>query len=274
MSTGLLAEWSQWMQAAGMSARTIADRVQLVARFEAQQDASSLAANWRDIAAFLACDRFSAGTRQTYYAHLRAWFHWLVLTDRRIDDPTAKVRAPKGPRRKPRPITVEQLGRILSTRMHRRTRAMVLLAAYEGFRVHEIAKMRGEDLRGGTLRVIGKGSVEWELPVHELVAELAAAMPVHGYWFPSHTRPGRPVTSKAVSAIMSDLMRRAGVPGTPHALRHFFGTEVLRSSGGNLVVTQQLMRHANVATTALYTQVEDAERRAAIAGLPTPLRVA
>lgn len=264
-----MGEWEQWMRAAGMSPRTITDRIQLVARFEAVTAASSLAVPWQALAEFLANEAYSPGTRQTYYAHLRAWFGWLARMDHRLDDPTIKLAPPRGPKRKPRPITLEQLTRILETRMHHRTRAMVLLGAYQGLRVSEISRVRGTDLRGDSLRVLGKGGRVDDLPLHDLVTAIAATMPRTGWWFPSHTAFG-PIRSKSVSAMLSNLMGRAGVHATPHALRHFFGTETLRVTG-NLELTRQLMRHESVATTSLYTEVDDSARRAAIAALPRPL---
>jgi integrase/recombinase XerD len=64
-------------------------------------------------------------------------------------------------------------------------------------------------------------------------------------------------------------MRRAGVGGTPHQLRHSFGTNALRVAG-DVRVAQELLRHASLATTQLYTAVDDTARRAAIHALPTP----
>ena len=66
------------------------------------------------------------------------------------------------------------------------------------------------------------------------------------------------------------MFTRAGVPGSAHSLRHFYGTQTLRSSGGNLRVTQELMRHASPATTAIYTKVDDEQMRAAVDALPIP----
>jgi integrase/recombinase XerD len=271
-ASGAVGEWEQWMRAAGRSPRTITDRVQFIARFESATGADSHTVSWHVIADYLANEAYSAGTRQTYYAHLRAWFGWLARMDYRLDDPTIKLAAPRRPKRKPRPVTLEQLTRILATRMHHRTRAMVLLGAYEGLRVSEIARVRGTDLRAGSLRVLGKGDRVDDLPIHDLVAEIAATLPRTGWWFPSQVGLG-PIRSKSVSAILSDLMGRAGVPATPHALRHFFGTETLRATG-NLELTRQLMRHESVATTSMYTEVDDTARRAAIAALPRPLVVA
>ena len=63
-------------------------------------------------------------------------------------------------------------------------------------------------------------------------------------------------------------MKRAGVAGTPHALRHFYVTQVLRATGGDLRTTQRLARHASPATTAIYTQVLDETAARAAAAIP------
>ncbi|WP_268988616.1 tyrosine-type recombinase/integrase [Rhodococcoides fascians] len=172
--------------------------------------------------------------------------------------------APRTPRRRPRPIDDQHMNRLLATRMHLKTRAMILLAALEGFRVHEIAKVKGEDfdLIAGILHVVGKGGVVDELPLHPLVAEVAAQMPRRGYWFPANSRavaPGTCVRSKSVSDVIAGVMRRAEIPGTPHALRHWFGTTLV-DSGVDLRTAQELLRHASLATTQIYTQVSSKRR--------------
>lgn len=63
-------------------------------------------------------------------------------------------------------------------------------------------------------------------------------------------------------------MRRAEIPGSAHSLRHWYGTNVLRASGGNLRIAQELLRHANIQTTTIYTLIDDTDRRAAILSLP------
>ena len=108
------------------------------------------------------------------------------------------------------------------------------------------------------------------VPLHPMVVELAARMPERGYWFASGSRP---MHRGSVSAAISRAMRRAGVPGTPHACRHFFGTQVLAASG-DVRKTQQAMRHQSIASTAIYTQVSDDSVRAAVAAIPGPTRPA
>ncbi|MGN6245092.1 MAG: tyrosine-type recombinase/integrase [Motilibacteraceae bacterium] len=147
------------------------------------------------------------------------------------------------------------------------TRAYVVLACYAGLRVHEVAKVRGEDVMGDVLRVQGKGGSDATVPMHPAIAALARSMPETGWWFPSPSRSG-PVSRVSVGQAIARAMKRAGVSGTPHACRHFYGTQVLSASGGNLRVAQRAMRHADVRSTAIYTQVVDDDLRRAVAGIP------
>lgn len=145
---------------------------------------------------------------------------------------------------------------------------MVHLAVYHGLRAHEIAKVRGEDidLYAATLRVVGKGGTDDTVPLHPVVAADARAMPRLGWWFPS-PRGGRPERRESVSAVISRAMKRADVAATGHQLRHWYGTALVRS-GTDIRVAQTLMRHASLATTALYTAVDDTQQRDAVARLP------
>jgi len=198
------------------------------------------------------------------------WFGWLAETGRRDDNPAASLPAVRAPRGVPRPISPADVARILaacSDPRARSTAAYVLLAAYEGMRVHEIAKVRGEDFAGGEVRITGKGSVSSTVPLHPHVAELVERMPRAGYWFPSDSPEGH-VSRVSVSLAIGRAMKRAGVTGTPHGLRHHFGTQVLRASGGDLRTTQRALRHASPATTAIYTQVADEALFRAIGGIP------
>jgi integrase/recombinase XerD len=105
------------------------------------------------------------------------------------------------------------------------------------------------------------------IPLHPELVALAASMPVAGYWFPADRRGntgGRGcVLPRSVSTIVSTAMRRAGVPGTAHSLRHWYGTALV-DSGADLRTTQTLLRHASLATTQLYTAVSQRRQREAI----------
>lgn len=269
-SVDYLQLWVQAMRADGLSERTVSERPAIVRRAAAAVGGDPLHLNTEQIVSYLSATQ-TAGTRQTYYSALRSWHTWLLARGLREDDPMACLRRPRAPRRHPHPVATGHLERLLTSGIRGRTRTAVLLCSYQGLRVHEAAKIRGEDvdLIAGTLRVVGKGGTDEILPLHPLVAAEAAKYPRRGYWFPSHTRPGHPVRRESLSAVISRAMRRAGIPGSAHALRHWYATELIRA-GANVRVVQTLMRHASLATTALYTEIDADQQRAALTLLPAP----
>ncbi|MBK9087493.1 MAG: tyrosine-type recombinase/integrase [Sterolibacteriaceae bacterium] len=254
--------------AAGHSPRTIESRASTVRRLGSAVD--PLMVGSEDLVSWLAGLELARSSRATYRAHLRAFFGWLHRTDRRQDNPALDLPSARAPRGVPRPISPAGVSAILGAcgdPRAQQTRAYVLLAAYEGLRVHEIAKVRGEDFAEGEVLVRGKGGVVSSVPMHPLIANLVRSMPVSGFWFPSSVECGH-VNRVSVSLAIGRAMRRAGVSGTPHALRHHFGTQVLRASGGDLRTAQRVLRHASPATTAIYTQVLDAAAFRAVSGIP------
>jgi integrase len=128
--------------------------------------------------------------------------------------------------------------------------------AYAGLRSVEVANTGPDHLTGRRLFLpVCKGGGQGWVTLPDWVAlEVAAADP----W---------QVTPPTVRRVVGSVMRDAGVTGTPHQLRHWFGTTTLRACG-NLRVVQGLMRHASPASTALYTLVEDTERTAVVDSLP------
>lgn len=263
-----LDQWRAHMAAQRLSHRTITDRIQLINRASAGTGQPPEAMTADALVSWSARQRWAASTAQTYHSALVAWHRWLRAQGLRRDDPTDLMPRPRTPRHDPRPISTSQLARVLGTRMHRRTRGMILLAALGGLRVHEVARFRGEDLDRdtGTIYVTGKGGVAAAVPAHPLIVEFAASMPIRGFWFTTHVGPGRgrsPIASRSVSTIIRQVMERAGVPGTAHALRHWFGTTLV-ASGADLRTTQTLLRHASLATTQIYTRVSDGRRAKAI----------
>ena len=263
------------MRAGSLSERTVHSRTNLVRLLATRTGADPVTCTWEPLAAFLTALP-SAGTRVTYQADLRAWFAFLVLTGVRPDNPALLLRKAKRPRRRPRPLTLEQLGRVLSTRMHHRTRVAILLEAYAGLRASEVACTRGEYLRvrPGWIRVLGKGGTDELVPLHPVLAEAAATMPQIGWWFPSNsTRPGEHVHGNSISAMVSKAIHRAGIEGVGHQLRHLYATATLVQNGGNIRETQELMRHANIASTAIYTAIDPEQMAATISSLPVPLHL-
>lgn len=264
-----LESWTIWMQSAGLAARTIQGRVETVRLLSRRMGVDPVTTGWEPIAGFLA--GLNPGTQQNYRSSLRSWFQWLNQVGLRTDDPMARLHRGRPVRRKPRPLDQEQVAALLNADIHARTLPMILLGLYEGFRVMEIAKFKGSDIHGDMVGVVGKGGTYDEVPLHPAVASAALWMPATGDWFPSYLRPGDPITANSTSHILSMVMRRAGIqrPLTPHSLRHTFGTDLLKSTG-NLALVQRLMRHTNIASTVVYTDVDLDQRRAAISSLRPP----
>lgn len=272
----LLEEWTVWQQSGRRAPRTIEERRRVITQYLTQAGVEPLSAQAMDIARWIASHpEWSQSTAATYYSYLMSWHKWLVMMGYRSENPMFKLQTPRRPERCPRPVADTDLIRLLELRTHPRTRVMILLAALAGLRVAEIAAVRGEDidLDAGRIHVIGKGNKRAWIPLHPILAEVAQSMPRRGWWFPGNRRrEGLSIRSKSVSDIIAAAMRRAGVQGTPHSLRHWYATTLL-SEGADLRTVQELMRHSSVQTTQVYTQVPDARRCEAVGRLD-PFRAA
>jgi integrase/recombinase XerD len=272
----LIEEWVLWQLSARRSLKTVTERSRVIQQFVTETGLSPLTAQAMDIVRWTAGhDEWSLSTASTYHSYLCSWFKWLCLTDHRDDNPMRKLASPRRPERSPRPTTDDGLVKLLTMRMHHRTRVMVLLAALAGMRVGEIARVKGEDidLAQGRIFVIGKGSKRAWIPLHPLLVEAAPTMPQRGWWFPGNSRrPGEHIHGKSVSDIIGQAMRRQRIVGTPHSLRHWYATTLL-SDGADLRTVQELLRHTSIQTTQCYTQVPDARRTAAVGRLD-PFRAA
>ncbi|WP_224098471.1 tyrosine-type recombinase/integrase [Mycobacterium avium] len=264
--------WEIHMRGAGRSERTIRDgrlRIEQMERFSGKTVATMTPL---DVSQFLARPTLKTWSKASYFASIAAFYRWYALNGG--VDITARLPRPKMPKSTPRPISDAQLRELLATNMRPKTRVMILLAALAGLRVHEIAKIRGEDvdLEARTLRVTGKGNRTETLPLHPLLVEAARTMPRRGWWFMGNSkRPGQPIARRSVSEVIQMAMERAGIPGgTAHRLRHWYGTKLV-ADGADLRTVQGLMRHANLNTTAVYVQVVDGKRTEAIDRLTIPL---
>lgn len=136
-----LEQWARWMRAQGARDRTIINRISIVASFEKRIGIPCATASADNIVTYLQ-QPWGVATRITYHSALLSYFRWLNAQGLREDNPAALLKPGRVPRGRPRPITIAQLAVLLRTRMHARTRTMILLAAYQGLRVSEIAAMR------------------------------------------------------------------------------------------------------------------------------------
>lgn len=259
-------DWKLWQVAQRLSRRTYDERVRVIRLMHSETGIQPIGIAAIEIVEWMADhEEWSDSTAATYASYLAAWFKWLQLTDRRVDNPMLKVGTPRTPDREPRPVSDADVVKLLKTRMWNSTRKMILLALLAGLRVHEIAKIRGEDVDLGArlLWVKGKGKRLKSVPLHPILIEMASEMPAAGWWFPMRGHESEHVLSKSVSDIIGRTMRRGGVRGTPHALRHWFASTMV-ANGVDIRVVQEMLRHKSLATTQIYTKVPDDRRQDAI----------
>ena len=265
-----LSTWAAWQRAQGLSERTISERTATIRYLLVYAVTTPLELGPDHIIAFMG-RKMKPATRATYHASIRAFCAWMQRTQQRPDNPADMTPRPRRPKSRPRPITEEQLQAVLAAANRDRTYTYVLLAARAGLRIHEVAKVHGSDIDLWTheLTVDGKGDSLERVPLHDdLIAE-ARKYPRAGYWFPAYSAQSSAphVTEHAVGAAISGAMKRAGVVGTPHMLRHCFATSLV-AAGVHFSVVQRLMRHKSQASTAIYTDVGAEQLREGISQLP------
>lgn len=204
---------------------------------------------------------WSPETRRSYRASLRTFFAWTHATGRTRTNPAVALPPIRPARAVPRPTPDQILTAALQT-AEPRTRRAILLVAATGLRRAEAAAVHRDDVEGSPgayhLRVVGKGGHVRLVPVSDAIARMIDA--ADGYVF-----PGR-INGHISPAYLGKLVSRAlGHGWTTHTLRHRFATKAF-AVDYNLRAVQELLGHASVATTQIYTAVpDDARRRAAAA---------
>lgn len=267
----LLEAFADYQRSGNRARRTITTRSSILRAFAARQDVRLLDATVFHLRRDIGRENIAPSTRATTRATFLAFYGFIQSEGIRADNPALRLPVVKVPPHRPRPYTQEQIDRMLASGAYRRTRAMILLAAYQGLRASEIAALHSDDLdlSAGTLKVLGKGGRTDYLPIHDTIRELAPTMRA-GWWFPARAGRVGHIKGQSVSDLLADARDRAGIVDaalTGHSLRHAFGTELVRR-GANIRAVQELMRHSSLQTTQRYTQVLDEDRRRALEILP------
>lgn len=243
------------MTSDGYSEATRKVRVSVIATFALYCGVRPSELTDKHVRQYLAEHHLATWSRIAYLRHLRAWAKFAG-----VPDPTADIRRPTQPRSVPHPISEQNLLRLLDA-LHGDERVWVLLGAYAGLRAHEVAKLHPRDFADGELRVRGKGGRVDVLPVAPVLAEaLAPYTRRRGRCFPG-------VTPRHVSDCIQRRARRLGIRMRFHECRHRFGTAVYAQTH-DLLLTQQLMRHASPQTTAGYAAVANARSTHIVGALP------
>lgn len=189
------------------------------------------------------------------------------------------VRTPKLPQRLPRALAADEAGAMLEDLpaaqaerpawVEARDRAVLLLLYGAGLRISEALALTPADLAAmkanASLRICGKGGKERIVP---MLPVIVAAVEDYVARQPFVLAPeealfrgvrGRPLGPRAVQALVQDLRARLGLGSnvTPHALRHSFASHLLQG-GGDLRTIQELLGHASLSTTQIYTRLDAA----------------
>jgi len=228
----------------------------------------------RDWLYSLGGDRFAVASLARKLSALRGFARHLVREEIRPDDFTALLQGPKRVRRVPGTLTGGEIGRLLAApqggdAFALRDRALLELFYSSGLRVSELAglTLQQVDLDNGFLRVFGKGAKERVVPVGGRAAEALGAYLVAGRpaFVKSRTgsalflsERGGPLSRKTLWVIVQKYAAKAGIERgvKPHQLRHSFASHLL-GGGADLRSIQEMLGHANLATTQIYTAVED-----------------
>ncbi len=197
----------------------------------------------------------------------RSYYNWLLKHGRIQASPAAALRAPKSPRKLPQVLDADEASRLVEVPtdvpLGLRDRALLELFYSSGLRLSELCGLRWRDLdlASGFVTVLGKGGKQRKVPVgsHARKAldawqeenKAASDSPV----FPG--RSGGPLSQRAVQIRMKLLAQRQGMFKNvhPHMLRHSFASHILESSG-DLRGVQELLGHADIATTQIYTHLD------------------
>lgn len=223
-----------------------------------------------DIRAFIAREHrrgLSPKSLQRRLSACRSLYRWLLKQGLIQALPTDGVRAPKAPRKLPQVLDVDEASQLVEVAadvpLGRRDHAMLELFYSSGLRVSEVCALRWRDLdfELGLVSVLGKGSKQRIVPVGSHARNALQAWRVEstgqpdGFVFPG--RAGRPITARAIQLRFKQLALRQGVLKRihPHLLRHSFASHVLESSG-DLRGVQELLGHADISTTQIYTHLD------------------
>ena len=230
-------------------------------------DAIALGAE--DIRAFVAAEHrrgLSPKSLQRRLSAVRSFYAWLLKHGRIAASPAAAIRAPKASRKLPQVLDPDEAKVLVEVPtdvpLGLRDRALLELFYSSGLRLSELCALRWHDLQldDGLVTVLGKGSKERTVPVGSHACNaLRAWRAAAGGNDAAPVFPGRngPITPRAVQLRLRQLARRQGLFKRvhPHLLRHSFASHVLESSG-DLRGVQELLGHADIATTQIYTHLD------------------
>ena len=267
----------------GASPHTVAayrrDLDAYVATLDARGVSDPASATREDVTAHISALRergLAATSVERKVSAVKSFHRFLVREGITENHPTARLPLPAVPDRLPDVVSIEQIARLLAQPfpdgpLGLRDRAILETLYGCGLRVSELVGMDvgGVDLSAGFLRVLGKGGKERMVPVSGVAVNTLETYLVGGrgrlrpkgstrgvdsYAVFLNARGGR-ISRQAVFGIVRKYGRRVGLEVHPHTLRHSFATHLLEG-GADLRAVQEMLGHADLATTQIYTHVD------------------
>ena len=217
---------------------------------------------------------YAPATMARKVAAVKSFFNFLVAEGTLEKSPAEGITGPKVGKSLPRAISVAEVERLLeqpdkrSTPEGKRDKAMLELLYATGMRVTELVSLNVRDvnLRAGFVRCFGKGSKERIIPIHSMAIRAvkgylddvrARLLGATGETALFLNRRGQRLTRQGFWLILKGYTKKAGIEAeiTPHVLRHSIATHLLHSGKMNLRELQELLGHANISTTQVYTHL-------------------
>jgi len=235
-----------------------------------RDDAEAVTLQPAQLRAFVAAEHrrgLSPKSLQRRLSACRSFYRWLLRHGRIASDPSTGLRAPKAPRKLPQVLDADEAVRLVEVPtdapLGLRDRALMELFYSSGLRLSELCALRWRDLdlAEGFVTVIGKGSKERKVPVGSHARNALAQWRADQHaGDEAHVFPGRgggAISQRAVQIRIRQLAQRQGLfkHVHPHMLRHSFASHILESSG-DLRGVQELLGHADIATTQIYTHLD------------------
>jgi integrase/recombinase XerC len=264
----LIDAYLEHLRRTGCTEATIHGRREILTRLNRDLEYGVGQTDPEELARWLYRDHWSQCTRATYYRALKGLYEWAAGgNDPWISyNPTARLEPVRSPKGMPRPVTDEQLRRILAEAAEP-IRTWALLAAYQGLRCIEVAGLDREHVTAETLIVVrGKGG---RPRVHDTHPDVWAAVKDQPRG-PLACRPdGQRADAFYVSSTAALYFRRKlHMPGVSmHRLRHWLGVTAQRTYR-DIRVTQQMLGHASLQSTQVYTDATPEQQREARTKLP------
>ena len=207
---------------------------------------------------------------QRLLSAIRSFYKWMLREGLAEHNPATPVRAPKSPRHLPATLDADTIAQLLDipcdTPLAIRDKAIMELFYSSGLRLSELATLRWEqvDLASGMVTVTGKGNRSRMVPVGRIAAEALHEWRKTQGKFASFEEPhvfvsqrGTPIATRTIQARIRHWAKHQGMPQHvyPHLLRHSFASHMLESSG-DLRGVQELLGHADISTTQIYTHLD------------------